>query len=294
VSRELVFIHGRAQQGKDAAALKASWIDAWRQGLAKSDLELPIAESAIHFPFYGDTLAALVDGTPAPDVIVKGPDDADEEERQMVAEALEEAREARGISDDAVLAEAHTEAIEKGPMNWRWVRAIATALDARLPGASGTTLALATADVYQYLRNPGVRDEIEDGVRGAMPSGVETVVVSHSLGTVVAYNLLRREAAENGWSVPLLVTLGSPLAVTAIRKRLMPFAALTPQVSAWFNAMDPNDIVALYPLGAPRFDVRPTIENKVDVDNHTPNEHGIAGYLDDAVVARRIHDALIA
>lgn len=294
MSRELVFVHGRAQQGKDPAALKASWIDAWRQGLAKSGLELPIAESAIHFPYYGDTLAALVDGTPAPDVIVKGPEDADEEERQMVADALEEARQERGITDDEVRVEAGTEVIEKGPMNWRWVRAIATALDAHFPGASGTTVAMVTADVYQYLRNPGVRDEIDEGVRAAMPGAAETVVVGHSLGTVVAYNLLRREAEQNGWTVPLLVTLGSPLAVTAIREKLQPLKSLTPPVGAWFNAMDPNDIVALYPLGPPRFAVEPSIENKVDVDNHTPNQHGIAGYLDDAVVARRIHDALTA
>jgi hypothetical protein len=151
-----------------------------------------------------------------------------------------------------------------------------------------------TFDVYHYLRNPGVRDMIDEGVRGAMPSGVETVVVGHSLGTVVAYNLLRREAEANGWIVPLYATVGSPLAVTAIRKVLQPLKSLTPPVGAWFNAMDPNDIVALYPLGPPRFDVQPTIENKVDVDNHTPNQHGIAGYLDDPVVAKRIHDALTA
>ena len=50
----------------------------------------------------------------------------------------------------------------------------------------------------------------------------------------------------------------------------------------------------VYPLGAPRFDVQPAIENKSDVDNWTDNQHGIDGYLDDALVARRIHEALIA
>jgi hypothetical protein len=292
MTRELVFVHGRAQQGKEPGALKQSWIDAWRDGLAKSGLDLPVAESAIHFPYYGDTLAALVDGSPAPDVIVKGPE-APGEERRLIAEAVEEARQERGISDDEVLAHADAEVIEKGPLNWRWVRAIVTALDSHFPGASGTTVATVTYDVYHYLRNPGVRDVIDEGVRDAMPSGVETVVVSHSLGTVVAYNLLRREAEVNGWTVPLFLTLGSPLAVTAIREVLQPLKSLG-RVGAWFNAMDPNDIVSLYPLGPPRFDVQPSIENKVDVDNHTPNQHGIAGYLDDAVVARRIHDALTA
>jgi hypothetical protein len=117
---------------------------------------------------------------------------ASQDEVQFVGKVLEEARREQGISDDQVLAEADVEVIEKGPMNWHCVRAIARALDAHLPGASGATLALVTYDVYHYLRNPGVRDTIEDGVRSAMSADDETVVVSHSLGTVVTYNLLRR------------------------------------------------------------------------------------------------------
>jgi hypothetical protein len=292
MSLQLVFVHGRAQQQKDPAALKDSWIDAWKQGLAKSGLSMPIDESAIHFPYYGDTLAALVEGGPAPDVIVMGPEPPPEEQA-FIAAVLEEARQEQAISDDEVLAHADTEIIEQGPMNWRWVRAIAKALDAHMPGASGATLSLVTFDVYHYLKNPGVRDAIEGGVRSAMSSDDETVVVSHSLGTVVTYNLLRREGESQGWKVPLLVTLGSPLAVTAIRAALQPIKSLA-CAHAWFNAMDPNDIVALYPLEPPRYDIQPSIENKADVDNRTDNQHGIAGYLDDQVVARRIHDALSA
>lgn len=38
----------------------------------------------------------------------------------------------------------------------------------------------------------------------------------------------------------------------------------------------------------------PDIENKMDVHNRTSNRHGIAGYLDDKEVARRIYDAFVA
>ena len=292
MSRQLVLVHGRSQQHKDAAALKQTWIETWSKGLAKSGLKVPIDESQIRFPYYGDTLAALVEGGPAPDVIVKGPEPPDEE-KLFIGTVLDEARREKGITDEEVLARAETDVIEKGPLNWPWVRAIATALDERLPGASGVTLAAATYDVYHYLRNPGVRDVIEEGVRGAITDDAETVVVGHSLGTVVTYNLLRREGEDNGWKVPLFVTLGSPLAVTAIRQALQPLK-YPACVGAWFNAMDPQDIVALYPLGPPQFALQPAVENKVDVDNHTANQHGIAGYLDDAEVARRIHDALTA
>jgi hypothetical protein len=45
--------------------------------------------------------------------------------------------------------------------------------------------------------------------------------------------------------------------------------------------MDPDDVVALYPLDRRHFPLSPEIENKTDVRNHTGNQHGIAGYLDD-------------
>ena len=292
MTRELVLVHGRAQQGKDPGRLKRTWIEAWRIGLSKSDLAMPIEESAIHFPYYGDTLDALVRGGPAPDVVVMGSQPTAEEQR-LIAAVLEEARQARGITDAQVMAESEDDVVEQGPQNWGWVRAIAKALDEHLPGASGTTLQTVTYDVHHYLRNPGVRDVIEEGVRGAMTPGAETVVVGHSLGSVVTYNLLRREGQGRGWKVPLYVTIGSPLAVTAIRTALQPVQHPT-CVQGWFNAMDPNDIVSLFPLQKPWFDVRPEIDNKTDVVNGTPNQHGIGGYLDDEVVARRIHDALVA
>lgn len=292
MSRQLVFVHGRAQQGKDPAQLKRSWIDALSSGLGKSGLSLPVEESAIHLPFYGDTLAALLEGGPAPDVVVMG-EQPPPDEQAFVAAALEEARQARGVADSEVLTQAETEIVERGPLNWAWVRAVARALDAHLPGASAATMALVTADVYHYLHNPGVRDAIEGGVRAAIPSDAEAVVVGHSLGTVVSYSLLRREGESAGWKVPLLVTLGSPLAVTKIWKALQPIKSPS-CAGSWLNAMDPDDIVALYPLQPPRYAFEPAIENKTDVANHTPNRHGIAGYLDDPVVARRIHEALTA
>ena len=62
MTRQLVFVHGRAQQGKNAGLLKQEWIEAWKSGLAKTGLTLPISEDLIRFPYYGDTLDQLVGG----------------------------------------------------------------------------------------------------------------------------------------------------------------------------------------------------------------------------------------
>lgn len=291
-TKRLVFVHGRAQEHKDSVALKAEWVGALRAGLAKSGLALPLAEADIKFPYYGQTLYDLVsDASDVANVVVRGTGAAVTDEQRFQQAVLEEVMAARGITDDEVDAALSADVRERGPMNWEWVHGILKAIDNHIPGASGASIALATRDVYQYLKNPGVRDTIEKGVRQAMAPGVPTIVVSHSLGTVVAYNLLRREGAAQGWNVPLFITLGSPLGVKAIKQAIAPIEHPS-CAQRWFNAMDERDVVALYPLTQNRFDVNPAIENKTNVSNHTSNRHGITGYLDDAEVTQRIHAAL--
>lgn len=302
MSRELVLVHGRAQEQKDSIALKAEWLDALGEGLAKSGLTLPIPESSVRFPFYGDTLYDMVDGLSADtaaEVVVRGvAQNADQE--QFTLAVMREIQDKAGISDEQVAAAIGEDVVQqRGPQNWQWVQGILRAVDRYVPHGSGTSIALFTNDVYQYLKNPGIRQHIEDGISKALTPGIETIVVSHSLGTVVAYNLLQREGKARGWRVPIFVTLGSPLGIGEIRKSLRGMATTRcPECAgAWFNAMDDRDVVALYPLTPDHFPLapdRPAIVNKTDVRNRTKNRHGIGGYLDDQEVARRIHDALVA
>ncbi len=295
MTRQLLLVHGRSQENRDAVELKGEWVAAFNEGLAKNGLQLPIADADVRFPYYGDTLYDLVDGRPSAEVaevIVRGDNATDQLELEFVRAVLMEAQEMQGITDGEVLAETGNTAVDRGIQNWGWVQAVMQVLDRRVPAASSASVALATRDVYQYLRNTGFQNVIDGGIRAAFTPGRETVVVGHSLGAVVSYSLLRREGQALGWKVPLYVTLGAPLAVTVIKRSLSPIQH--PRcVKKWFNAMDDRDVVALYPLDARNFSVTPAIENKTDVDNPTQNRHGISGYLSDAVVAKRIYDALI-
>lgn len=294
----LVFIHGRAQEHKDAQQLKDSWVASLRKGMAKSRLDLPFADADIkdrvRFPYYGQALFDRVDGVAedkVASVIMRGatlPND----ERDFASAVLEEVAAARGIDRVEIAAVDAAQVRERGPANWEWVQKVLVALDRKVPKASKLSIALATEDVSEYLFNPNITDAIDEGVREAMVDDTPTVVVSHSLGTVVAFKMLKEMTESARWNVPLFVTLGSPLAITAIRRRLQPIGH-PKQVGKWFNALDPRDVVALYPLDDDNFRINPAIENKVDVDNFTDNRHGIAGYLEDQVVARRIHEALV-
>ena len=289
MSRQLVFIHGRAQEHKDSVKLKADWLKALNDGLVKSGLQLPIAETSVRFPYYGQTLYDLVSNAAVvAEVVVRGA--ATDPEAAFQLAVLKEVQNELGISDAEVDQLLAVEVKQRGVLNWEWTQAVLRAIDRKVPGGSAASIALATRDVYQYLKNPVIRKSIDDGVKQAL-NQQPSVVVSHSLGTVVAYNLLKREGETTGWEVPLFITLGSPLGVTAIAAAMAPLEH--PYcVGKWFNAMDDRDVVALYPLTKKHFDIAPEIENKIDVRNRTKNRHGIDGYLDDAVVAARIHAAL--
>ena len=41
MTREIVFVHGRSQENKDAAALKREWVDSLNAGLNANDPPLP-------------------------------------------------------------------------------------------------------------------------------------------------------------------------------------------------------------------------------------------------------------
>jgi hypothetical protein len=301
MTRQLVLIHGRAQEHKDGVALKAEWIDALEEGLAKSDLTLPIAEEDVRFPFYGDTLYDMVGGATsdqAAEIIVRG-DDSDEDEQRFTRAVMEEIRKKANITPEQLAEVTGQEVVDRGPMQWEWFQGFLKAVDRYVPHGSGTSIALFTRDVYQYLKNPNIRDSIDAGVSAALRADRESVVVAHSLGTVVAYNVLRNRGVQAGWKVPVFITVGSPLAVNEIRKNVRALAPTRcPECAgAWFNALDERDVVALYALTPDRFPIDPSmpeIENKRDVRNRTKNRHGIAGYLDDKVVAKRIYDALVS
>ncbi len=292
--KELVFIHGRSQQGYDSIKLKKKWIDCLKDGMAKNGDTLPIAEDKIHFPYYGDTLAGLLNDVPEDEVaeiIVRG-DDASEAESEFVRSTILAILEKQGITDEQIQGESNEHIAERGILNWKWVQTGLSALDKYVPGASGAAVAIATRDVYLYFKNPAVRKIIDSGVMRAMNRDAETVVVGHSLGAVVSYCVLHQYGESEGWKVPLYVTVGAPLAVNAIKKVLRPIGHPA-CAKKWFNAMDDRDVVALYPLDSSHFDVDPAIENKTDVDNFTENRHSIDGYLSDPVVAKRIYEALV-
>lgn len=281
----VLFIHGRAQGGKSSAELLPVWRAALDRGLAKIGASLP-PDTKYDLPFYGDTLDDFVARAKLPSsgqIVAMGPgqDQGYELFMQSVLQEIEAAGEITEVEIRQEMPDAELQ--EMGPQNWEWVQAIVKVIDQKWPGISGATIEKFLTDVYLYIDKPVVRKAIDEIVQAAL-TDEPTLVVGHSLGSVVGYNLLVAKAPEI--RLAGYVTIGSPLGIKAITASLgLP---RNPAPKRWMNAFDTRDIVALNPLDARHFPVAPPIANFGGVKNHTDNRHGITGYLDDRTVAKQV------
>jgi len=285
----ILFVHGRSQQGKSSDQLREEWLPALKRGL--QSIERTISDDIeLDFPFYGDVLDKIAKGMDLPldaETKAKG-GNIDAQYLAFRHSILEQIRKNANITVEQVDADFDDKVVDKGPMNWEWVHRVLRALDKHTPGLRDSVLDQFLRDVYIYLSNNAVRFKINDMVEEAI-TDKDTIVIGHSLGSVVAYDVLVK--TNKNIKAPVFITLGSPLGIKGISTKLQPITNPT-NCKHWFNAFDERDIVALNPLDAKYFGVSPAIENKSDVNNHTDNRHSIGGYLDDTEVAKKIVSAL--
>lgn len=280
----LVFIHGMRQEGLVISDLLRAWRDSLYGKWDQLGLERPNIEPEM--PYYGDVLDQLTRELHGGGLVIGrgGPGgDPSPTEEAMIREFAA----ANGISDAEVRAELGSEVVAKGAANWEWVQAIGRVLEKRVPLFRKFGVSL-VVQVDAYLNRPHVTTAIDDIVAPYLKAG-PVVVVSHSLGTIVAYRLLRK---ANDGAVPLLVTLGSPLGINAVHDCIRPPKLAQPsQVGRWLNGTDARDFVALYAkLDDSTF--CGGIENIDDIHNRQEDAHSIIDYLADERVARAIHRAL--
>ncbi|MFF0532874.1 hypothetical protein ACFYT3_31430 [Nocardia amikacinitolerans] len=280
---KLILVHGRSQQGKDPDVLRDEWINALKVGFDRAGVRVPLPTAGI--AYYGDLLAGLVDraeeGLPE-GLSTRGPDTGPPHYAVTQRDILADLMEGAGITTAQVAAELG-KVHARDPQNWGWVLAAARALS-RIPGLDSTVIDTFLRDVSLYVTNAAVQRAVDQVVIDEVDE-TPFVLIAHSLGTVVSYNVLR---SANRGLCRGLITLGSPLGIPAIRTRLRAPLTYPHQVDGWFNAFDRADIVALRPLDRTYFPTQPPIENYDQVANFTNNRHGIAGYLADPTVAAKI------
>jgi hypothetical protein len=144
------------------------------------------------------------------------------------------------------------------------------------------------ADAYFFTDK---KERIRQRLRQALDAVAgPAVVITHSLGTVIAYDVLREQRFADR-TVPLLVTLGSPLGYTEIQDVVTKPLQLPAPVRLWANFADPLDVIALDSTLADEFQGTPRIID-ARVDNPAPNNHAACGYLGASRVRSTVTAAL--
>jgi len=121
--------------------------------------------------------------------------------------------------------------------------------------AKKTTRALdLVLDLPMYLGEPKgrrIRTKVKDAIRKALAANDNGVIlVGHSLGSVIAYDVIRESQSERGENFPIkaLVTMGSPLAwVTDLRIADKELSGTVFDIGGidWVNFYDEQDPVPL-------------------------------------------------
>ena len=261
----LVFVHGIGgpQQVEEE---RDRWVWALAEGTRRaghSDVAADLVNDrriSVLFAYYRD----LFD---QPEAQGGGELDLDEEEARILAELLVEVVDtqlAEAPPEQARLALAHAreqvapsgEAQGVGELVRRSINAATTLLGVgplRRGGqwVSGKLMVRDLAQVARYLARGEPDDSgaaLDQRIRmkvGTALGDGPVIVVAHSLGTVVSLETLHDYAGR----VPLLVTLGSPIAMrTVVWPRLVPQPPATPDVvSRWLNFWDRDDIIVARP-----------------------------------------------
>lgn len=259
---KLVFVHGIGGP-RDPHEELVEWKRALAAGARAARLASDISALTMDwladcsFAYYGDLFA---DGEAQG---ADGPDDLDEEEAAIVlgllAEFLEEEATRPENQGDRALARVRAQLSPDGEAQGaggagRHLWAMASAVVA-VPGVAQVARWSSARDVlgtwsqparYLRRRNRDAQDttldeRIRARVLDCLDPGRPTVVVGHSLGSVVAFEAL---ASYNG-PIPLLVTIGSPIATSGlVWPRLRPRPPATPDcVDRWLDFWDGDDVV---------------------------------------------------
>lgn len=280
-------LHGIAQHRNTPELLRKLWYDSLLQGF--DNAAIPERKYHLEIPYYGRLLAGR-EACGSGQKTVSTDENYREDQvaasmKAEIAHELEKRLKRRPTDIDDQM---------KGPAN-SLLKLISNCLSNE---REAWFIDAVLDQVSRYLSQRDIREKIQSTSRAALAhcmarrtAGDDAVIViAHSLGSVIAYDLL---SSWNGDDVDLLLTVGSPLSIKGVYSRLNGQPPRWPgPVKTWINLADQDDIVALhgridrtnlFSRASPR--ERCDVLNVLDIKNHMRNHHGIAGYLDDPVLA---------
>lgn len=283
---KIVCIHGVAQQLKGPETLAAEWIGHLRDGMRAAGAEraeLPSNED-ISVAFFGDLFRGQTKGDPyAPYELADIEEGFETQFLSGLAREADAEQAGNGTDSPDQKAGWMPRTVQDVAVSLMRVKFFSQLADRALVGA--------LKQARWYLTDPLIRAEARRRFAEEL-SGETRLVIGHSLGSIVAYEVLCR--AEPPLS-PAFITLGSPIGwPNIIFDRLDPkpengrgcWPAAT---TSWTNISDAHDIVAAVKRLSPLFDGR---IDDVEVNNEVL-AHDVQPYLTarqtGAAIRRALH-----
>jgi len=264
---KLVFLHGIHQDNKNPTLLKESWLNSLKSGCEAIGHPIDVSLDDVIMPFYGDI---LVENMPKKkgSRSRSGPKTgfdlfAEKIYPEMMAHSLERGE----VTTD------RGKGIHKKPLK-KVVRAIEAISPLR-----GTIALRLLKQAYAYLMLEKCRAAVDAVVKPNLNIDEPAIIIAHSLGTIVGYRMLL-ELQEEGKleSIPLFLTMGSPLSLKLIKTHLGLEPKPIEKVSSWVNLTDKEDFVALgNKLDGKYFKM--SIENDLSLDNGYDDPHSLEKYI---------------
>jgi len=206
----------------------------------------------------------------------------------------------------AAVAEHDDQIAEYGPKAKAFAKSLEAKLRAPAPrGKSAKVLPpFLRRTLTKWITKEFIRDVAayfyDDAMKRAMkarlaelliPERAPYLVIAHSMGTVIAYDVLHALAGEG--RVRDLITIGSPLGIAEVEDHVRRPLAVPKGLKSWWNFADASDPIALDRKIANDYAPKGTIKD-IEVDN--PHQkllqfwsaHSIDGYLQTTPIHERV------
>lgn len=286
--QHVVGVHGIKQGRTSQRELLKDWGKALKRGItalhgADAVRTDPRLTPTLEMPHWSSLLARGADRLGPSDFF---PDDSTaftDDEEAFIVEALDDllTPQERAIAEEL-------DVTTLGPPKL-WPRSVtrrAMVYDRRTPDSAVNRLITRLREVRFYLKHPTLASEVQDLVVKAFSDDTATVVIGHSLGSVIAYDLIRqKKIAAPGTAVHTFVTCGSPLGIPAVRRAMNipePELLAMPAHIKWLNVYDPDDVVT----GAAGLALGARNVTDIEVDNGNIDPHAALAYLRTRPVAQ--------
>lgn len=289
----LVFVHGINNEKLTVGEVRDIWMSALEEGWQDLGL-VPSKPFTAEAAYYADILANATNYK-KPVVEMGG----GEVSSGLAIEFLRTYAEQAGVTQEELEAAAAAEgipqvAVAQGVPHEGWVIAFAQVLERLLPTKGKYIAKLYLKQASVYIGDPALAEKIASSVTKQVFDGKPdpTIVIGHSLGSVVSYRLL----ASNNFSarsLPLYVTLGSPLSVEIFRPILPKLGSLPmPPIGKWINGRNKEDFVTLGKAITKKSIGFEGVEDVTDVVDNKDDRHDIRAYLRSPTIAKPIYDAI--